>query len=50
MNNKANNINQIIKLDSSNNYKNDELKTEASNFYINSINAKLQVLNKIISS
>ena len=50
MNNKANNINQIIKLDSSNNYKNDELKTEASNYYINSINAKLQVLNKIISS
>ena len=50
MNNKANNINQIIKLDSSNNYKNDELKTEASNYYINSINAKLKVLNKIISS
>ena len=28
----------------------EELKTEASHYYINSIQAKLQVLNKIMSS
>ena len=50
MNNKANNINQIIKLESNNLKKNEELKTEASHYYINSIQAKLQVLNKIMSS
>ena len=50
MNNKANNINQLIKLESGNSNKNDELKKEASNYYINSIQAKLQVLNKIMSS
>ena len=50
MNNKASNINQILKLESNNNPKNDELKKEATNYYINSIQAKLQVLNKISSS
>ena len=42
--------NQILKLESNNNPKNDELKKEATNYYINSIQAKLQVLNKISSS
>ena len=50
MNNKASNINQILKLESNNNPKNDELKKEATHYYINSIQAKLQVLNKISSS
>ena len=50
MNKKANNINQLIKLEQGNNSKNDELKKEATNYYINSIQAKLQVLNKIMSS
>ena len=50
MNNKANNINQLIKLEHGNDTKNDKLKKEATNYYINSIQAKLQVLNKIMSS
>ena len=50
MNKKANNINQLIKLEQGNNSKNDELKKEATNYYINSIQAKLQVLNKIMFS
>ena len=49
MNDKAENINQLIKLESLKNPNKDELKKEASNYYINSINAKLQVLNKLIS-
>ena len=49
MNNKANNINQIIKLESNENLKQNELKTEASNYFISSIQAKLQILNKIMS-
>ena len=50
MNKKANNINQLIKIEQGNDTKNDELKKEATNYYINSIQAKLQVLNKIMSS
>ena len=40
MNNKASNINQILKLESNNNPKNDELKKEATNYYINSMEEK----------
>ena len=50
MNNKANNINQIIKLEANENLKQNELKTEASNYFISSIQAKIKILNKIISA
>ena len=50
MNNKANDINQLLKLESNDAPKQNELKKEATNYYINSIQAKLQVLNKIMSS
>ena len=50
MNNKANDINQLLKLESNDSPKQNELKIEATNYYINSIQAKLQVLNKIMSS
>ena len=49
MNNKANDINQLLKLEPNNAPKQNELKKEATNYYINSIQAKLQVLNKIMS-
>ena len=49
LNDKANNINQRLKQES--NYtKKDELSQEASNLYINSIQAKLQILNKLYIS
>ena len=47
MNNKANDINQLLKIESNDAPKQNELKKEATNYYINSIQAKLQVLNKI---
>ena len=50
MNNKANDINQLLKLESNDSPKQNELKIEATNYYINSIQAKLQVLNKIMTS
>jgi len=50
MNNKANDINQLLKLEPNNAPKQNELKKEATNYYINSIQAKLQVLNKIMST
>ena len=50
MNNKANDINKLLKLESNDAPKQNELKKEATNYYINSIQAKLQVLNKIMSS
>ena len=49
MNNKANDINQLLKIESNDAPKQNELKKEATNYYINSIQAKLQVLNKIMS-
>ena len=49
LNDKANNINQRIKQESDTTKK-DELSQEASNLYINSIQAKLQILNKIYTS
>ena len=49
LNNKANNINQRIKQESDTTKK-DELSQEASNLYINSIQAKLQILNKLYTS
>ena len=49
MDDKANNLNVRIKQES-NNYKKDELSQEASNLYINSIQAKLQILNKMINT
>ena len=49
MNNKANDINQLLKIESNDVPKQNELKKEATNYYINSIQAKLQVLNKIMS-
>ena len=49
LNDKANNLNQRLKQES--NYtKKDELSQEASNLYINSIQAKLQILNKLYIS
>ena len=49
LNDKANNINQRLKQES--NYtKKDELSQEVSNLYINSIQAKLQILNKLYIS
>ena len=50
MNNKANDINKLLKLESNDAPKQNELKKEVTNYYINSIQAKLQVLNKIMSS
>ena len=47
MDDKANNINIRIKQES-NNFKKDELSQEASNLYINSIQAKLHILNKML--
>ena len=49
MNDKANNINQRIKQET-NTSKKDELSQEASNLYINSIQAKLQILNKLYTA
>ena len=49
MNNKANDINQLLKIESNDAPKQNVLKKEATNYYINSIQAKLQVLNKIMS-
>ena len=49
LNDKANNINQRIKQESDTTKK-DELSQEASNLYINSIQAKLQILNKLYTS
>ena len=49
MDDKASNINIRIKQES-NNYKKDELSKEASNLYINSIHAKLQILNKMLDT
>ena len=49
MDDKASNINIRIKQES-NNYKKDELSKEASNLYINSIQAKLQILNKMLDT
>ena len=49
MNDKANNINQRIKQET-NTTKKDELSQEASNLYINSIQAKLQILNKLYTA
>ena len=46
LNEKANDINLIIKHEPSN-IKKDELSQEASNLYLNSIQAKLQILNKL---
>jgi hypothetical protein len=47
MDNKANNINLRMKQES-NHVKKEELSQEASNLYINSIQAKLQILNKML--
>ncbi len=49
MNDKANYINQRLKQEP-NSAKKDELSQEASNLYINSIQAKLQILNKLYTS
>ena len=49
MNEQANDINKLIKHES-NNMKKDELSQEASNLYINSIQAKLQILNKLMTT
>ena len=49
MDDKASNINIRIKQES-NNFKKDELSKEASNLYINSIHAKLQILNKMLDT
>ena len=46
LNDKANNLNQRLKQESDSTKK-DELSQEASNLYINSIQAKLQILNKL---
>ena len=48
MDNKASNINIRIKQET-NHSKKDELSQEASNLYINSIQAKLQILNKMLT-
>ena len=48
MDNKASNINIRIKQET-NHSKKDELSQEASNLYINSIQAKLQILNKMLA-
>ena len=48
MDNKASNINMRIK-NLSNNIKKEELSQEASNLYINSIQAKIQILNKMLA-
>jgi hypothetical protein len=47
MDNKANDINLRLKQES-NHVKKEELSQEASNLYINSIQAKLQILNKML--
>ena len=49
LNNKANDINQLLKQEQ-NSSKKDELSQEASNLYMNSIQAKLQILNKLMTS
>ena len=49
MNEQANDINKLIKHES-NNMKKDELSQEASSLYINSIQAKLQILNKLMDN
>ena len=49
MNEQANDINKLIKHEP-NNMKKDELSQEASNLYINSIQAKLQILNKLMTT
>ena len=49
MNDKANYINQRLKQEP-NTSKKDQLSQEASNLYINSIQAKLQILNKLYNS
>ena len=48
MDNKASNINIRLKQET-NHSKKDELSQEASNLYINSIQAKLQILNKMLA-
>ena len=50
MDDKANNLNQILKNGGNNSFKVDELSQEASNLYMNSIQAKLQILNKVLST
>ena len=49
LNNKANGINQLLKQEP-NSSKKDELSQEASNLYMNSIQAKLQILNKLMTT
>ena len=50
MENKANDINKILKNGGNKTNKVDELSQEASNLYINSIQAKLQILNKMLTT
>ena len=49
MENKANNINKLLKNGGSVGTTKQELNQEASNLYINSIHAKLQILNKMLN-
>ena len=47
MDDKANYIKQLLKQGSKTNPQKEELNIEASNLYLDSIKAKLQILNKI---
>ena len=48
MNNKINDINKLKKIESRNNSGNQEVNKKISNYYINSIQEKLNELNEIM--